>query len=77
MTFDLDTPEGRYAASQAMSVDAYNAAMKKHLIASAIEVVNGHAIRPTFSRFGRLFAVGTTGTSFSTLEAARKFAETA
>lgn len=37
--FDLDQPEGRLAAVEALGHDAYNAAMKAHVKASCVEVV--------------------------------------
>ena len=41
---------------------------------STVAIVKGHAIRKVQSRFGKLYQVGTTGTAFSALEAAKTFA---
>jgi hypothetical protein len=71
---DLDTAEGRFAASQQLSTAAYNRAMADHIAKSVIETVNGHGIRPVQTRFGRLFHVGTTGSAFRTIDQAREFA---
>lgn len=73
-TSDLESPEGRFAASQALGHDGYNDAMKAHIGASCVEVVNGYGIRPVTSRFGRLFAIVGTEVAFSTIEAAREHA---
>lgn len=70
---DLNTPEGRYAATQALGHDGYSAAMKAHIEASTIETVNGYAIRPVRTQFGRLFQVGTK-VAFRTLAEARAHA---
>lgn len=71
---NLDTPEGRLAAAEALGPKGYNAAMKAHQDRNTIETINGHAIRAVSSRFGRLFAVGNTGRAFSTADQARAFA---
>lgn len=41
-----------------------------------VATVNGHAIRPVSTRFGRLFQVGKTGRAFSTQPEAEAFAKT-
>jgi len=70
---NLDTPEGRYAASQALGPAGYNAAMKAHHAAQTVATVNGYAIRPVSTQFGRLFQVGTK-TAFRTLAEAKAHA---
>lgn len=72
--FNLDTPEGRYAASQSLGADGYDAAMLAHIAAGVIETVNGFGIRPVSSRFGRLFSVVGTDAAFRTIDAARTYA---
>ena len=71
-----DDPSSRAAFIERVGPAAYNKAMEQHQAASVIETVNGHAIRPAGSRFGRLFMVGSTGSAFATLEAARRHALT-
>jgi hypothetical protein len=71
---DLNTPEGRYAASQSLGTEAYNERMREHIAQSCIETVNGYGIRPVTSRFGRLFAVVGTTRAFNTLDKARAYA---
>ena len=71
-----DDPSSRAAFIERVGSAAYNKALEQHQAASVIETVNGHAIRPVGSRFGRLFMVGGTGSAFLTLEAARKHALT-
>lgn len=41
---------------------------------NAIRVVNCHAIRTITSRFGRLYLIGATGSAYSTMEEAERFA---
>lgn len=72
--FDLDQPEGRLAAVEALGPEAYNAAMKAHVKASCAEVVNGYGIRPVATRFGKVYAVVGDDMGFSTIEAARTHA---
>jgi hypothetical protein len=42
--------------------------------ASVVSRVGGHAIRPVGSRFGQLFAVGSTGKAFAELKQAEQYA---
>lgn len=69
-----DDPAARLALIERVGPDEYNRMLKLHHDASVIKTVNGHAIRPVASRFGRLFAVGKTGTAFATLAQAEEFA---
>ena len=71
---NFNDPASRAAFIERVGPAAYNKALEQHQVASVIETVNGHAIRPVGSRFGRLFMVGGTGSAFATLEAARKHA---
>lgn len=75
MSYDLDTPEGRLAAAEALGPDGYNRAMRDHQARHAVDVVNGHRLRWVPSRFGRLCMVGATRRAFRTLAEARAFAE--
>jgi hypothetical protein len=52
----------------------YERLFAEHRKASTMKTVNGHAIRPVQSRFGRLFAVGNTGKAFATMPQAEAFA---
>ena len=69
-----DDPAARAALAERLGPDDYNAAFEAHCKESTVATVNGHAIRPVGSRFGRLFMVGATGTAFHTLEQAKEFA---
>lgn len=74
-SYDFDTPEGRLAAITELGIDGYNAAMAAHIADTCIETVNGYGIRPVSTRFGRLFAVDGTTYASSTLDGARRHAE--
>lgn len=54
---NLDTPEGRYAASQTLGPEGYNKAMAEHIKAGTVATVNGYSLRWVSSRFGRLCMV--------------------
>jgi hypothetical protein len=69
-----DDPAARGRLLEQIGADAYNERLKKHQEASTIETVNGYAIRPVASRFGRLFAVAGTNKAFPTLDQAKDFA---
>lgn len=72
---DLNTPQGRFRASQALGTAAYNTAMREHIAHSVLERVNGYPIRPVPSPFGRLYAVGIpTIVAFASIEQARTHA---
>jgi hypothetical protein len=43
--FDLNTPEGRLQAIEALGPNQYNVAMRARFAANRIKVVNGHALR--------------------------------
>ena len=74
--FDLDSPEGRLAALEALGVTRYNEEMarqasRERVVASA----GGHEVVIVQSRFGALHFVDGTGNSFPELESAIAFAE--
>lgn len=62
------------ACRAALAPADYERERLAHAAASTVETCNGHALRTTPSRFGRLFAVGSTGRAFANLEQARAFA---
>lgn len=66
----FDDPSHRASLSPA----AYEAERSRAASASILETANGHAIRAVQSRFGRLFAVGSTRRAFSCRGEARAFA---
>ena len=71
---DWDDPEARANLIQRVGVDEYNRLMKAYKKASTVATVNGRAIRPTGSRFGRLFLVEGSGQAFFSQEEAEDFA---
>lgn len=71
---DWDDPVARAGLLIAVGPDEYSRRFGEHRQKSVVTTVNGHAIRPSGSRFGRLFMVGDTGTAFLTLAEAEKFA---
>jgi hypothetical protein len=71
-----DDPTARFELIERVGPTEYNRLHREHIEASTIERVNGYAIRPIETmRFGRVYQVGDTGSAFSTIEAARKYAE--
>lgn len=71
---DWDDPSSRAALLQRVGSDAYNSAFTAHLAAKAVTTANGHTIRATTTRFGRIYAVGDTGRGFSSLALADQYA---
>lgn len=69
-----DDPAERLRLAERVGPDGYNKAILAHHRATTVSTVNGHAIRPVNSRFGRLFMVGNTGTAYRTIEEAEAFA---
>lgn len=69
-----DDPEARAELLQRIGPKAFNEAHEANRKASVIEVCNGHELRPVATSFGRLISVGKTLKAFSTIEAARDFA---
>lgn len=68
---NLNTPEGRLAATHALGHDGYNAAMKAHIDTSVVATVNGYRLRWVDSRFGRLCQVlDADGVAFQTMKQA-------
>lgn len=70
-----DDPAARAHLIERVGADEYNRLFAEHRRASVVATVNGHAIRPIGSRFGRLYQVGDTGSAFTTQAAAEKHAE--
>lgn len=74
---NLDTPEGRYAASQALGPEGYNKAMAEHAKANTVATVNGYSLRWVMSgRFGALCSVveSPDKVAFRTLDEATAYA---
>jgi hypothetical protein len=71
---DWDDPAARGALVERIGAEAHHAALLEHQKRTAVTIVNGHAIRPVRTRFGRLFSVGSTGKAFATLAEATRFA---
>lgn len=75
---DWDDPAARFHLAEQLGPAGYNAAFAEYMASRtnfAVTTVNGHAIRPVLSRFGRLYHVGTTDRAFATLAEAKAFAE--
>ena len=70
-----DDPEQRLTLIERVGAERYNEMFAEHQKASTVAEVNGHAIRPVMTRFGRIYMVGGTDKGFSTLEQAKLFAE--
>ena len=70
-----DDPAQRAQLIERVGAKAYNEAFAAYQKESILETVNGHAIRPVGTRFGRLFMVGNTSSAFQTLDQAREFAQ--
>lgn len=69
-------PEYRAHFIETHGPEAYARELQKHLDASTVATVNGHAIRIVHCRFGKLYSVEPTGRAFVTLDAAKAYAET-
>lgn len=62
-----DDPAERAALIERVGVTEYNRMVAQHRKDSVVVTVNGYEIRQVDSpRFGRLFAVGKTGSAFTT-----------
>lgn len=72
---DWNNPADRFHLADRLGPEAYNKAFQEQHRRSIVATVNGHDIWPVGSRFGKLFRVGGTDRAFSTLEAAKKYAE--
>ena len=75
MAIDWNDPAARARLIESVGPKEYNRLHEEHRQSTVIETVNGHAIRPIATGFGRLFEVGATGRAFSSLEAAKAFAK--
>ena len=76
MRFDLDSPDGRRAALEALGVIRYNEELakttsRKMVVATAA----GHEIVTAHSSYGLLHYINGTGKAFIELESAIQFAE--
>jgi ribosomal protein L12E/L44/L45/RPP1/RPP2 len=69
-----DDPAARLHLIDRVGLQEYNRQIEEHNAKSVVQTVNGHAIRPVLTRFGRVFAVGATGKAFATLAEATAFA---
>lgn len=74
MSINWDDPAARYRLIESVGVDEYERLHCEHLRRSTVATVNGRAIRPVQTHFGRLYAVGGTNMAFRTLEEAKIFA---
>lgn len=72
---DFTDPASRLRHIEAVGPAAYNRDLAEHRRRSTIATINGHAIRPVPSRFGRLYMVGDTGRAFATQAEAEAFAK--
>jgi hypothetical protein len=71
MSYDLDTPAGRYHAVEALGPEAYNAAVRAHMDANTVATVNGYAIRRVSSRWGNIYMVDGTGKGWASAARAK------
>lgn len=65
-----DDAKARFQLIEAVGVAEYNRLLRQHQKDSTVAVVNGYAIRPVGSRFGRIFMLDGTTTGFATQAAA-------
>jgi hypothetical protein len=65
-TINWDDLAARFRLAKQVGLHRYNELYLEHRRRSVIAAVGGHEIRPVSTRFGRLFAVGDTGWTFST-----------
>jgi hypothetical protein len=71
-----DNPKERFRLAERVGSQEYNRLFEQHVKDSTICTANGYGIRPTGSRFGRLFQVLRTNAAFKTLEDAVNHART-
>ena len=74
MTIDWDDPEARFHLIEQVGVKEYNRLLNEHFWSTVIKTVNGYAICPAITRFGRVFWVEGTLRGFSDLKQAEDFA---
>lgn len=74
MPIDWDDPAARGRLIERVGAEEYSRLLAIHFKQSTLATINGHAIRPVMSRFGRLFSVGNTNRAFATLGEAAAFA---
>jgi hypothetical protein len=73
-SMNWDDPAARARLIQDVGPGEYKRQFEEHCRESTLLVVNGHPIRRTGSRIGRLFLVEGTDTAFQTLAEAKEFA---
>ena len=74
--FDLDSPEGRLAALEALGVIRYNEELAKTTSReTVVATAAGHEIVTLHSSHGVLHCIKGTGKAFAELESAIQFAE--
>jgi len=74
--FDLDSPEGRLAAFEALGVIRYNEELAKTTSReTVVATVAGHEIVTAHSSYGLLHYINGTGKAFAELESAIQFAQ--
>ncbi len=71
---DWNDPAARLALLEQAGVEGYSRQLAQHHQRTVIDVVCGHELRPVTTQFGRLIAVGDTGTAFRTLTEASRHA---
>jgi hypothetical protein len=71
-----DDPVERYRLIERVGPAEYERLQAEQFKASTVATVNGRAIRPVGSRFGRIFIIDGAGVGFTTLEQARAHAAT-
>jgi len=74
---DWNDPVERSRLAEKLGPAGYTLAFEEHVRASTVATINGHAIRPVRTRFGRLYKVGATGRAHPDLEQAKKMAREA
>lgn len=73
-TIDLDSPEGRLAALELLGPVAYGVALEARNEGRRVATFNGYDVRRISTRYGQLFAVGSTGRAYISLEKAEAYA---
>lgn len=72
---DWNDPAARAFHIETVGPEEYAKQFAQHVADSTITTINGHAIRPVMTRFGKLYQVGSTGTGYGTLDLAIAYAE--
>ena len=74
ININWDDPAARAELIDRIGIEAYNEAQKDYISKSTVATVGGHAIRPVWTGFGRLFQVGDTGRAFKKMTQAEDYA---